>query len=74
MYDSTEKSNIIVIANYIIQNAYCSWYEKVRGKGRGKKREKERVRDKREERSTLACSLYILTIMPVRIYGVYKSP
>ena len=45
MYDSTEICNVVM---YCIQNAYCSWYERVRGKGRREKRwrEREGVRDR----------------------------
>ena len=34
MYDSTEICHVVM---YCIQNAYCSWYERVRGKGRREK-------------------------------------
>ena len=34
MYDSTEICNFVM---YCIQNAYCSWHGRVRGKVEGKK-------------------------------------
>ena len=42
MYDSTEICDVVI---YCIQNAYCSWYERVRGKGRREKRWRERERE-----------------------------
>ena len=80
MYDSTEICNVVM---YCTQNAYCTWHERVTGKDRREKDgEREGVRDRGdrerewvgEERCTLACSLYILTIGPIRIHGVYKPP
>ena len=39
MYDSTGIYNVMM---YCMQNAYCSWYERVKGRGRKEKIEKER--------------------------------
>ena len=49
MYDSTEICNVVM---YCIQNAYCTWHERVTGKDRREKDgEREGVRDRGDRES-----------------------